>query len=151
MGILDQLPFLKQKSSNLRWSSLRNHNYGRKDTFGQISLPETDATPENRPGPKRKCHLPTIHLQLRTVSFREGNITLDICHVPFINPKERKTSPSLLAFLHSNWGSKAGNDPNRANLNMQNAAGETNLGKVFLPIPWDPCMAYLATFGWFLW
>ena len=39
------------------------------------TLPETNSNfaPENRPGPKRKREsIPTIHFQVRTVSFREG-------------------------------------------------------------------------------
>ena len=39
----------------------------------KLSLKLTDFAPENRPGPKRKDHLPTIHFQVRTVSFREGS------------------------------------------------------------------------------
>ena len=36
------------------------------------TLPETNIfAPENRPKPKNKFHLPTIHFQMRTVSFRE--------------------------------------------------------------------------------
>ena len=37
-----------------------------------VTLPETNITPENGPGPKRKGEsLPTIHFQVRAVSFRE--------------------------------------------------------------------------------
>ncbi len=36
-----------------------------------VTLPKINIAPENRPGPKRKCHLPTIHFQ-GCVSFREG-------------------------------------------------------------------------------
>ena len=37
-----------------------------------LSEANSEFTPENRPGPKRKCHLPTIDFQGRAVSFREG-------------------------------------------------------------------------------
>ena len=40
---------------------------------GVPSLKLTAKAPENRPGPKGKFHLPTIHFLMRTVSFREGN------------------------------------------------------------------------------
>ena len=42
----------------------------------EYSLPETNRyiAPENRPGPKRKREsIPTIHFQVRAISFREGN------------------------------------------------------------------------------
>ena len=39
-----------------------------------MTLPETNLVPENRPKPTRKrTSIPTIHLQVRTLSFREGN------------------------------------------------------------------------------
>ena len=40
--------------------------------FTSLPILKTNIAPENRPGPKRKCHLPTIHFQGRAVSFREG-------------------------------------------------------------------------------
>ena len=36
------------------------------------SLPETNIASEDRPSPKRICHLPTIDFQWRAVNFREG-------------------------------------------------------------------------------
>ena len=44
-------------------------------SFSSISdmftLPKTNIAPENKPSQKEN-HLPTIHFQVRTVSFREG-------------------------------------------------------------------------------
>ena len=41
------------------------------------TLPETNIfAPENRPGPKRKFHIPTIHFQGLTVSFGECNMEI---------------------------------------------------------------------------
>ena len=41
--------------------------------FSDRTLPETNITvaPENRQGPKENDGIPTIYLQVRTVSFRE--------------------------------------------------------------------------------
>ena len=41
--------------------------------MGRNTLPETNIAPENRPSQK-ELHLPTIHFQVRTVSFREGKL-----------------------------------------------------------------------------
>ena len=39
----------------------------------KMTLQETNIAPENRPDPKRKREsIPTIHFQVRTVSFRDG-------------------------------------------------------------------------------
>ena len=62
-------------------------------------LPETNMTPENRPSkkgniPKGKNRIPTIHFQVRFVSFREGsswgeNPTCN-CLLPQGPPTEKK-------------------------------------------------------------
>ena len=57
------------------WDSLEGSSWEQKLWFSQIwySLKLTANAPENRPGPKRKREsLPTIHVQGRSVSFREG-------------------------------------------------------------------------------
>ena len=38
-----------------------------------ITLPETNIAPENRPSQRKLYSIPTIHLQVRTVSLCEGN------------------------------------------------------------------------------
>ena len=43
--------------------------------MGVTTLPETNIAPENGPSQK-EIHIPTIHFQGRTVSFREGNYLL---------------------------------------------------------------------------
>jgi len=43
------------------------------------TLPETNISPENRPGPQiGKDRIPTIHFQRRAVSFREGKSVAEI-------------------------------------------------------------------------
>ena len=59
------------------WKLRKNYTEhgGNQQTYSEASttLPETNSefTPENRLGPHRKFHLPTIHFQGRTLSFRE--------------------------------------------------------------------------------
>ena len=56
-----------------------------KPTYSEASttLPETNSafTPENRPGRHRKFHLPTIHFQGRTLSFKGSVKHLEWLHV----------------------------------------------------------------------
>ena len=40
-----------------------------------VPLPKINIARENRPGPKRKRHLPTIHFQGRSVGFRESSFS----------------------------------------------------------------------------
>ncbi len=73
---LGSIPQKKLKES---W----HHHYGQSSwqNVDKLSLiwilktypPESNIfAPENRPGPKKRFHFPTIHFQVRTVSYREG-------------------------------------------------------------------------------
>ena len=68
------------------WDSLEGSSWEQKWWFSQIwySLKLTANAPENRPGPKRKREsLPTIHVQGRSVSFREG-IWCIFCWIDYV-------------------------------------------------------------------
>ena len=44
------------------------------------TLRKTNISPENRPGPKKESHLPTIYFQVRTVNFTEC-IFINPCYI----------------------------------------------------------------------
>ena len=58
------------------------------------TLPETNIAPENRPSQK-ETSIPTIHFQVQTVSFREGN---SVTQISLLHPasmcKKKKHLPS---------------------------------------------------------
>ena len=54
-----------------------------------ITLPKTNIAPENRPSQK-ETSIPTIHVQVRTVSFREGILDKKIQQIG--PPKKKKTN-----------------------------------------------------------
>ena len=69
----------------LPFSYLRT-GFWEKPDFCEITLPKTNIAPENRPSQK-ETSIPTIHFQVRTVSFREGTLSqLEVarnsCQIP---------------------------------------------------------------------
>ena len=57
------------------------------NVFLKYTLPETDIAPENRPSQK-ETSIPTIHFQVRAVSFSEGNRPLSTPRTHMISQEQ---------------------------------------------------------------
>ena len=75
------------------------------------TLPKTNMVPENRPSQK-EIHLPTIHFQVRAVSFREGKLWGGIfCYFFQASNKQINTYVGYVGFRESNSANDANFQP----------------------------------------
>ena len=97
---------------------------GRVKSQNLPSLKLTTKAPENRPGPKRKFNrvIPTIHFQVRTVSFREGRwwfLISQLWTLLFsILTQIGKWSTLTIIFLLVSWNDQLVIHDNDATLNL---------------------------------